>query len=67
MYSKSFNHFSTAPSQTKVPLNSTISLSLEYILSEVLAKSLGLAGGLNLRPFKPSKQSPKYSQTLGAF
>lgn len=40
---------------------------MEYIESEVLANSLALAGGLNLSPFKPSKQSPKYSQTLGAF
>lgn len=67
LYSNSFNHFSTAPSQTKVPLNSIISPSLEYIRSEVLAKSAGLAGGLNLSPLRPSKQSPKYSQTLGAF
>jgi len=67
LYSKSLSHFSTAPSQTKVLEKSTISLSLLYILSAVFANSCPAAGGLNLSPFRPSKQSPKYSHTLGAF
>jgi len=61
------NHASTAPSQTNLEENGTFSSSLEIIPIPILLVSLGLAGGSNYMVFNPSKQSPRYSQTLGAF
>lgn len=34
---------------------------------EIVGKGFSPTAGLNSSPPKPSKQSPKYSQTLGAF
>jgi hypothetical protein len=56
---------STAPSQTKSDEKLTNSLSLEYIPLATFGKAVGFLAGLKLSVFKPSKQSPKNSQTFG--
>jgi hypothetical protein len=43
------------------------SLSLEIIPSPNLANYSPAFGGMNFKPNNPSKQSPKNSQTFGAF
>jgi len=46
-------------------MKGTVSISLDYKALETLGISEALGGGQNKTVFKPSKQSPINSQTLG--